>query len=57
MEVEELYGLKGMFNIPETIQKSNTNIAILTNKEYKEYINQTFWKKNERKKSRNYRSF
>ncbi len=56
-EVEELYGLKGMFNIPETIQKSNTNIAILTNKEYKEYINQTFWKKNERKKSRNYRSF
>jgi len=45
-EVEELYDLKGMFNIPQTIQKSNTNIDILTGEEYKEYINKTFWKKN-----------
>ena len=43
-EVEKLYDLKGMFNIPKTIQKSNTNIDILTGEEYEEYINKTFWK-------------
>ena len=44
-EVEELYGLKGMFNIPKTIQKSSTSVDILTNKEYKEYVSKTFWKR------------
>ena len=43
-EVEKLRDLKGMFNIPKTIQKSNTNVDILTGKE-KEYINNTFYKK------------
>jgi len=44
-EFEKLYDLKGMFHIPKTIQKSNTNTDILTGEEYKEYINKTFWKK------------
>jgi sulfotransferase len=46
-KVEELYGLKGMFDVHKTIQKSNTDIAILTKKEYNEYAHKTFWKKQE----------
>jgi len=50
-EVEELYGLKGMFDVYKTIQKSKTDIAILTKKEYNEYVHKTFWRKNKEESS------
>ena len=44
-EVEKMYGLKGLHNLPQTIKKSMTSTDILDSKEFKYYSLQNFWKK------------
>ena len=45
-EVEKMYGLKGMHNLPTTIEKSITSTKILNSKELKSYSLQNFWRIN-----------
>jgi len=44
-EVETFYGLKGMFDLHKKLQRSQTSIDILTEKEYNAYTNKNFWKR------------
>ena len=46
-EVEKIYGLKGMHNLPTTIEKSTTSTEILNNKELRYYSLQNFWRIND----------
>jgi len=44
-EVEKIYNLKGLHNLPKKIKKSKTNTGILTTEEYNNYSSKNFWKK------------
>ena len=46
-EVEKIYGLKGLHNLPKTIKKSITSTDILDAKELKYYSLQNFWRIND----------
>jgi len=46
-EVEKIYGLKGLYNLPKTIKKSITSTAILDSKEFRYYSLQNFWRIND----------
>ena len=43
-EREEIYGMKGMFNLPNKITKDKTSTDVLTSKQYKLYSAMNFWR-------------